>query len=39
MLGPLCNQTVNLEADAKTHYYSVLNLKYSPSFYLKHQKD
>ena len=24
MLGPLCNQTVNLKTDSKTLYYSVL---------------
>ena len=30
MLGPLCNQTVNLETDANTLYYSLLKLKYSP---------
>ena len=41
MLGPLCNQTVNLESDAKTLYlyYSLLKLKYSPFIYLKHKKD
>ena len=38
MLGPLCNQTVNQETDAKTRYYSLLKLKYSPSIYLKHKK-
>ena len=27
MLGPLCNQTVNLETDAKTLYYSLLKKK------------
>ena len=26
MLGPLCNQIVNLETDAKTFYYSLLKL-------------
>ena len=31
MLGPLCNQTVNLKTDSKTLYYSILKLKYSPS--------
>ena len=31
MLWPLCNQTVNLETDYKTLYYSILELKYSPS--------
>ena len=32
MLGPLCNQTVNLKTDSKTLYYcSTLKLKYSPS--------
>ena len=35
MLGPLCNQIVNLETDAKTLYCSLLKLKYSPSIYLK----
>ena len=30
MLGPLCNQTVNLKTDSKTLYYSLLILKYSP---------
>ena len=40
MLGPLCNQTDNLETDAKTLHYSLLELKCSPSStYLKHQKD
>ena len=29
--GPLCNQTVNLETDAKTLHYSLLKLKCSPS--------
>ena len=29
ILGPLCNQTVNLETDADTLYYSLLKLKYS----------
>ena len=37
MLGPLCNQTVNLETDAKPLHYSLLKLKYSPS--IKHNKD
>ena len=37
MLGPLCNQTVNLKTDSKTLYYSLLKLKYSPSI-LKHNK-
>ena len=36
MLGPLCNQTVNLKTDPKTMYYSALKLKYSPI--LKHDK-
>ena len=31
MLGPLCNQTVNLKTESKTLYYSILKLKYSPS--------
>ena len=31
ILGPLCNQTVNLKTDSKTLYYSILKLKYSPS--------
>ena len=39
MLEPLCNQTVNLETDAKTLYYSLLKLKYSSSIYSKHKKD
>ena len=40
MLGPLCNQTDNLETDAKTLHYSLLELKCSPSStYLKHKKD
>ena len=39
MLGPLCNQTVNLEADAKTLNYCLLKLKYNPSIYLNHKKD
>ena len=31
MLGPLCNQTGNLETDANTLYYSLLEIKYSRS--------
>ena len=31
MPGPSCNQTVYLETDAKTFYYSLLKLKCSPS--------
>ena len=27
MLGPLSNQTVNMETDAKNRYYSFLKLK------------
>ena len=38
MLGPLCMETVNLETDAKTLYYSLLKLKYSPCKYLKYKK-
>ena len=38
MLGPLCNQTVNLETDAKTLYYSLRKLNYSPSIYFKGKK-
>ena len=38
MLGPLCNQTVNLETDSKTLNYSLLKLKYNPSIYFKHKK-
>ena len=40
ILRPLCNQTVNLETDAKTLYYSSLIYIYiySPSKYLKHKK-
>ena len=36
MLGCLCNQTLNLETDAKTLYYmySLLKLKYSTSVYI-----
>ena len=29
---------LNLETDAKTVYYSLLKLKYSPSIYLTHKK-
>ena len=39
MLRSLCNQTVNLETEAKTLNYSLLKLKYSPFIYLKHKKD
>ena len=40
MLGPLCHQTDNLETDAKTLHYSLLELKYSPSStYLTDKKD
>jgi len=43
LLGPLCNQSVNLETDAKTLYYSLLKLKYNQDFYitvsLKRKKD
>ena len=35
--GPLSNQTVNLNTDSKTMYYSKLKFKYSP-FILKHNK-
>ena len=38
MLGPLCNQIVNLETQAKTLYCSLLKLKYSPSIYLNAKK-
>ena len=38
MLWPLCNQTVNLEADAKTLNYCLLKLKHNPSIYFKHKK-
>ena len=38
MLGPLCMETVNLETDAKTLYYSLLKLKYSPCILFKVQK-
>ena len=37
MLGPFCNQTVNLKTDPKALYYSILKFKYSPSI-LKHIK-
>ena len=39
MLGPLCNRTVHLVADAKTLYFSLPKLKYSPSIYVEHKKD
>ena len=49
MLGPLCNQTVYLETDAKTLYYSLLplfSLTYMTNkvcmyvcMYVKHKKD
>ena len=32
ILGPLYNQTINLQTDAKTLNYSLLKLKYSASF-------
>ena len=35
MLGPLCNQTVNLKTDSKTLYHSILKLQNSPSI-LRH---
>ena len=35
MLGPLCNQTVNLKTDSKTLYHSILKLQYRPSI-LRH---
>ena len=38
-MGLFFHQTVNLETDAKTLYYSLLKLKYSPFIYLKHKKD
>ena len=39
VLGPLCNQTVNLKTDSKTLYYSILKLKYSEgSLYFKAQQ-
>ena len=34
MLGPLCNQTVNLTTDSKTLYYSITEIKIE-SFYFK----
>ena len=40
MLGPLCNQTVNLKTDAKTQYcstYTEIKIILS-SFYLKAQQ-
>ena len=37
-LFSVCNQTVNLKADSKTLYYSILKLKYSESFYFKAQQ-
>ena len=40
MLGLLCNQTINLETDAKTSLLQFTEIKmYSPSIYLKHKKD
>ena len=39
MLRSLCNQTLNLETDAKTLSYSTLKLDYSLSIHLKHKKD
>ena len=38
MLGPLGKQTVILETDAKTLYYSLLKLKYGPSIYISSTK-
>ena len=35
MLGPLCNQTVNIKTDSKTLYFSILKLKYNAPI-LKH---
>ena len=37
MLGPLCNQTVDLKTDSKTLYYSTLKFNYSPPI-LKHNE-
>ena len=37
MLGPLCDQTVNLKTEPKTLYYGILKLKYTRSI-LKHNK-
>ena len=40
MLRLLCKQTINLETDAKTLYYSLLKLKCIVRlWYLKHKKD
>ena len=40
MLGLLCNQTINLETDAKTSLLQFTEIKmYSPSMHLKHNKD
>ena len=43
MLGPLCNQRINLETDAKTlwgHIVYITEIKmYRPSIYLKHKED
>ena len=40
MLGPLGNQTVNLETDKKILYYSLLKKTIlSPFIHLKHKKD
>ena len=38
MLGPLCNQRINLETDAKTLNYSLLTLKYRSLYIFKAQK-
>ena len=39
MLGLLCNQTINLETDAKTSLLQFTEIKmYSPSMHLKHNK-
>ena len=37
-LYSVCDQSVNLETDAKTLYHSLLKLKYSPFIYLEHKK-
>ena len=37
MLGPLCNQTVDLRTDSKTLYYGIQKFNHSPPI-LKHNK-
>ena len=39
MLGPLCNQTVNLKTDSNTLYYGIPKLKYGPSILQQRLKE